>query len=263
MDTGTEPFDDHSHHANKWAGLAWVGGIAVIVVLVVVGLPALGKRVPWRWEKNLSHVLGAMPADVCARQDNDAWRAFDKLTKRIFPVLPGDDKIPITYHVVRKDEVNAFASLGADVYIYSKLLDVTETPEELAGVLAHEMGHLSERHLMQSLLGRNLPFLLLRIFGMGSSGDVLLSLAGLHFSRGQEAEADDLAIARLTSVKVNVKGFLDFFERISKDDHSLALLSDHPAPRDRAASIKPFLSKPSTPILSAAEWKALKGICQK
>lgn len=247
---------------SKRKGLAWVGVAVGIAVAAAVGLPGLAKRLPWSVERRLGS-MGDEPqaADICGSSP-PAQAALKHLVERIYPIVPGDSAVPVSITVIRGDTVNAYAALGGRIYVFDGLLQQAESPEELAGVLAHEIEHVRGRHIIQGLVVSLVTWGGLKlIFQTGDEGMTRLLLS-MGFSRAQEAEADEGGLERLRTAGVDAAGFLKFFERARESGSAPAILSSHPADADRAARAARFTGYPTRPVLTPDAWSALQGICK-
>jgi predicted Zn-dependent protease len=154
----------------------------------------------------------------------------------------------LSTHVTVVDDgktVNAFALMGGQVIVYRKLIDECRTPDELAGVLAHETAH-GELHHSARLIGRSLAGAFLMSYLLadptGITGAVLGnvdSLRSLQFSREMEAQADNWAAEHLAG-KTDPRALGDLLDRI--DPLNLPgwanFLSNHPATADRVKALK-------------------------
>jgi predicted Zn-dependent protease len=158
-------------------------------------------------------------------------------------------------------DVNAVAGLGGRVVVYDGLIREAESPEELAGVLAHEIEHVKRRHIIQGLIAKLVTTGAFRyaFAGKGAPAELLLNLS---FSRDEEREADEGGLERLRAAKIDAAGFLAFFERQAKQTSAAALLSDHPSNKGRSELARKYLGGPSEPVLSPQEWRDLRGICR-
>lgn len=128
------------------------------------------------------------------------------------------------FHVVNSDQVNAFAVPGGHIYVFRGLIERTHGYDELAGVLAHEIAHVDERHSAEQMgqanaanVGVGLAYLLLGR-QPGTAEQVGLSLAGgavfAKFSRDDEREADSVAVAYLTRAGIDPGGLPRMFETL-------------------------------------------------
>ena len=247
----------------KLKGILWLGGALLITVLIVLGLPFFAKHVPWSVEKKMAQYLGQLP-DTQACNEGKGHEQLQKIITRLYPVKPDDQGIPISVDIIPGKTVNAFASLGGKIYVYHGLLEQAESPEELAGILAHEMEHVRHRHIIQGVFVR---LITVEVLGMVFGGDgtvdprLLSMLLNMRFSREQEYEADDDGLKRLRLAHIDIAGFQHFFEREENQSSIPAMLTDHPSSDNRTALIKQYVGGVVTPIMTAAEWKELKGIC--
>jgi predicted Zn-dependent protease len=184
--------------------------------------------------------------------------------------------------VINSGIVNAFAAPGGAILVTSGLLEETESPEELAGILAHEMGHVRERHGLRSMAGvYGLQVLGLLFSGnsKGVFGDTAQGLAlymtTSSWSRDFERAADAHAFTLLRKAGLNTQGLSTFFERLEKDAEkdknlfpALAMLSSHPATAARIAMLREMEQAAGKPeyalvsVMSAEDWKAVQNICQ-
>ncbi len=137
--------------------------------------------------------------------------------------------------VVDHQIVNAFALPGGHVVICQGLVEMIESPEELAAVIAHEIGHVEQRHIVKKLV-KTLGLEILA--GALTGGDPLLiselmkSAASMVFDRAQEREADQFALDHLLKSKINPRVIAGFFRKIQQKstalDQKLAIVSHHP-----------------------------------
>jgi len=145
------------------------------------------------------------------------------------------------FHVAEDASVNAFAIPGGFVVMHTGLMQLAQTPEEVAGVLAHEVQHVELRHslrgMAQSLgLYAALSLLVGDMSGLASLGGDLLRL---KFSRNHETEADREGLKALVAAKINPLGMRDFFGRMAEQSKlDLGFLSTHPASDERMADME-------------------------
>jgi predicted Zn-dependent protease len=251
---------------SKAKGLAWLGAAVAVGIAAAVGLPRLARHVPWGVERWLGRVVDATPPGAVCRAGASlqSIAAFDKIVQRIYPLDAEDRALPITIGVITGKTVNAFATLGGHIYVFDGLLQQTKTPEELAGVLAHEIAHVRNRHIIQGVvtslmsaagLGMALPD------GSAENVGAIHTLLSLRFSRDQEAEADEQGLERLRASHVDAAGFGQFFTRAAGLSEAPAILSSHPSNDSRAELAGRFKGYPFKPILSEEEWRSLRQIC--
>jgi predicted Zn-dependent protease len=188
----------------------------------------------------------------------------------------GDSEAPLfELKVYDIDIVNAFALPGDRIVITEKLIETAEAPDEVAGVLAHEMGHVYHRHAEAQMVRAMGIELLLKIAsgGGGDIGGFAGLLAILRYSRDAEREADSFALDQLKKVAIDPLGLKRFFERMMKleGDQGLSrgifgtmsdMMSTHPVTKERIDAIQPLPhGTPARPVLSDADWASLRKIC--
>lgn len=178
----------------------------------------------------------------------------DELGQRVVRV---SDRQHITYHfkvLDEPDQINAFALPGGYIYVYSGLLKRAESEAELAGVLAHEVGHVCARHATERLT-MLYGYQILLGFVLGEDPkrwqelvtNMFGTLGFLKYSRGDEFEADALAINYANGAGYNPDSYLLFMQKLadleSRSSSSLlALLSTHPPSRDRVERIRAHIA---------------------
>jgi len=168
------------------------------------------------------------------------------------------------FEVVKNASINAFAAPGGVVVVHTGLIAAARSPEELAGVMAHEITHVLHRHSMRQLvfkLGVVAAFEVLIGGADGLAGLITeagLVLSDLGFSRDQERDADDGGLALLKAAKIPGEGMASFFDHLAdKEGAAPALLSTHPASKDRAETLRARITAwEATPI--EVDWKAMQ-----
>jgi predicted Zn-dependent protease len=158
--------------------------------------------------------------------------------------LSSDSKYPFEFHVARDKTINAFALPGGIVVVNSGLIAATHRPEELAGVLAHEIQHVEQRHSLRGAIKqlglRGIWALVAGDVGSSVLGQTALQLTSLQFSRKDETTADVKGFDALVEHNIDPQGMIEFFLTMaqSQGSQSLAFLSTHPADRDREALLR-------------------------
>lgn len=153
-----------------------------------------------------------------------------------------------TFRIVKSEQVNAFATLGGNIFVFTGLIDFVHSPEELALVLAHEIGHVEERHVVDKLV-QHLG--LSALFAIITGGDpVLVSqisqlLMGAAFDRKKERAADEFAYDLALKCNLNPHRIAQFFIRTLDKKQALLknleILMSHPHSTSRvqkAAEVK-------------------------
>jgi len=151
-------------------------------------------------------------------------------------------EIPHKFFVLDHEMVNAFAGPGGYIYVTTGLLRQVGSTSELVGVIAHEVGHVSEAHAIRRLqwqLGAS--YLTDVVLGKGTAKEVADLLVAIYlntgYSRDNEFEADAFAVEATASARFNPWGLVSFFEyieSISEDQLEIfKYLSSHPTPEER------------------------------
>lgn len=251
--------------ASRVRGLAWLLGAIALAFAAASALPGAARLVPWRVERWLGSVAGAAPPVAPCAGTARSREILARLVGRIDPVFPGDRELPITVEIVPGETVNAYATLGGHIYVFDGLLRQARSAEELAGVLAHEIEHVRNRHIIQAVALNLLVADALRIVlpGDGAAGAQLAGLLlNLQFGRAQEAEADAQGLRRLEAAQVDAAGFEAFFARAQNMPEPPQFLSSHPASESRRLLAAQRRGYPVRPVLAPGEWEVLAAMCR-
>jgi predicted Zn-dependent protease len=260
-----------------------LAGVAVVVVigaLYLWGIPALADvvsaRVPVAWEES----LGASAVEQLAGRERRCTEAARQKTIEgiVARLASANHGSPYTFRVFVMNEpvVNAFAAPGGFIVLYRGLLERTKTPEELAGVLAHEMQHVVRRHATKALVQHASTGLLLvavsgDITGVMAYGlETARVLGSLQYSRLAEEEADREGMRLILAAGIDPVGMIAFFEGMEKEQRDgrglLKYLSTHPPSKDRIRRLQGMVRErpPATrplPLLPDYDWADIRHIC--
>lgn len=264
--------------------IAWtLAATASLFAVAVYGVPAIADRlaplVPRAVEVRLGEAVDAQvramldpgrrgAAFECGRGGNEtAGRAaLDRIVARLesADALP----VPLSVVVVRRPEANAFAIPGGHVYVFEGLIDKAQTPDELAGVIAHEIGHVAHRDGTRSVLqAAGLSFLFGMVLGdfVGGGAVVFAARQVLQssYSREVERRADLYAVGLMTRINAEPGALATMLARIAGANHpGMKVLRDHPDTAARVAAITAATAPRSgAELLDPAAWVALKRIC--
>jgi beta-barrel assembly-enhancing protease len=174
------------------------------------------------------------------------------VARRLVRVAPGP-KYPYSFSVVNYREINAFALPGGPVWIHRGVLQAATNESQVAGVLAHEIAHIAQRHAADQLTKGVIANLGLGVLGafLGNSGGagtaqmaagLIANGVFLKYSRDAERDADTVGLQILTRAGWDGRGMVELFEVLRKeanrDPHTLeTYFSSHPAPKDRIAAL--------------------------
>lgn len=152
-----------------------------------------------------------------AVKENYADTALQQISKRLVSALDST-QYRYQFTIIRSNEINAFTIPGGNIYVFSGLLELAETPEEVAAVLAHEIGHAERRHVVTRLINE---MSLSAVIAVLSGGDpnvltqMLQSVISNRFSRENEEEADKFALQLLEDAHVSPKNMAKFFQKLN------------------------------------------------
>jgi predicted Zn-dependent protease len=249
-----------------------LGGILGIIVLIYIligfAVDIIVTRYPVKIEQTLVNLYSQRYKSV-ERTETELklQEVLDKLVKQ--PAV-SDQKYSVYIH--NKDIINAMALPGGNIVIFSGLLKEVESENELAFVLAHELGHYAHNDHLRSL-GRGLVFVVIStvLFGNDSSvtSFILNSVQNVEsrFSQQQEMAADLWAVNLLNKRYGHVSGSLEFLEKMSKREKLnkfFYFFATHPHPEDRVYVCKKaikqngYLQKEVIPMKLAVEYPKCK-----
>lgn len=155
------------------------------------------------------------------------------------------DRTKIKLHILRKDEINAFALPYYHLVIYSGLIAACENEAELYGVIGHELAHMGKNHVMNKLIKEiGLSVLISMTTGNGNASaikEAIKHLSSTAYDRKLETEADLAAVEYLEKAGINPGPFANFLYRLADETKNLPnqiyWISTHPESKERAAKI--------------------------
>ncbi|MGJ8625978.1 MAG: M48 family metallopeptidase [Sulfitobacter sp.] len=263
---------------------AWaIAAVAAVALQIGVLVPLLADNlavlIPPEGERALGEATfgqirealdetGLNPIAVCEAEDGSAALA------QLVADLSGkrDFRQDVTVSVLDHDMVNAFALPGGFVVIFQGLIDAADGPDEVAAVLAHEIGHVISRdptrHALRSAGSIGVLGLLFGDFAGGAAVLFLTErLISAQYSQGAEAGADEFAHAVLAQAGINPGALGDMFENLREkygdSDGVTAHFLSHPSLGARIDAAKAVVD-PNVeykPSMTDKEWKALQRIC--
>lgn len=252
---------------------ALTGAIALVYAAGWTPMRTVASLLPESWRDRLGQEAVLSMTDghfKCV--DADGLAALKKLTERLERAAGPDAKFDVA--VYDWELMNAFAVPGDQIVLTKGLIDKVTSPDEVAGVLAHEMGHGIELHPETGIIRAIGLAAAVELMMGGSSGalaNIGLVLAQIGYTRVAEREADIHALRLLKDAGVSPQGLGDFFKRVQEierdSDTPRALrrfdvLRTHPQTAERSEMVRRQAAYPSTPALDAASWRDLKAICR-
>ncbi|MCV9927664.1 M48 family metallopeptidase [Flavobacterium sp. LS1R49] len=171
-------------------------------------------------------------------------------------------------HIIKKDEVNAFALPDGHLVVYSGLIEALKNEQALIGVLGHEIAHIENDHVMKKL-SKEIGFSVLMSITTGNNNgsvirEVMHTLSSTAYDRSLEKEADITSVKYMLKAKVDPKPFADFLYDMSFDkkiESALSWVSSHPESEARAKYVLEYIKGKklqNKTILSQKEWEDFK-----
>lgn len=235
----------------------------------------IARNMPVWAEKRLAENYYNLLAPKESRcNDEEKLLKLDSVMKRLLE-KENDSRYEFNFTVVKSDIVNAFALPGGSVVFYSGLINKTENPEQFAGVMAHELQHVLNRHGTKAMVNQfSLNILIGALTGFNSSGnsaiEALKLLGQFKYSRDFEQQADTEGVRMMADVGINPKGMAGFFQILKKEvgdvPDYLKYFSTHPQTDSRIENLELLAEKFETKpveLFSEKEWEDIKNICKE
>ena len=255
------------------------GTLLLIVVVPLVALwlarglieNAIAAMIPTSIEERMGQAtmtqmsLSSPPCSLVPLQ-----HSVDAIVARLSRGLETRD---YTYRITVLDDpaVNAFAAPGGYMAVFRGLIQRTASAEELAGVLAHEMQHIAQRHSLKGMIRTaGMLTLISMISGDASSLAAAASeLSSLSFQREDEEEADREGMRVLQRARLDPAAMVRMYEKLSEESPemsgALRYLSTHPQTADRVEKLKRMAAEAQyspEPVRTPAPWNEVKMICR-
>jgi beta-barrel assembly-enhancing protease len=246
---------------------------AVFLVGIPLGAQPIASIMPAPYRTQIADISWSQVdtfTNYCDDSD-EAARILNGMAHRIMTAsgVPHRDDIWIT--IVDAPFPNAFALPDDSIIVTDDLIQLAGHPDELTGVLAHEIAHIERNHVMTNIV---------RQIGAGVFVDVVLggagagqaiavasvNLAGLRYSRGDEEEADARGLDYLDAAGIDTSGLARMFDRFrdvaeTEGGEIPTLLSSHPATPARAAAARARSRQGLQPSLSDRDWRIVRQAC--
>jgi predicted Zn-dependent protease len=258
--------------------LAAVSAAGLSAAVYLWGIPAfasvLTPYVPISWEQRLGDSVAeafAPPERRCG--DPDRAEPIQRIVTTLTAPL-SRQPYRLRVIVVNEPGLNAFALPGGTIMVLRRLLEETDTPEELAGVLAHELQHVLKRHTTRAMLRQASSAALVAAVTGDASGAMAYGLNSaraigiLRYSRQNEEEADVGGMKMILEAGIDPAGMIRFYERLEKEAPDLpgamGFLSTHPATKDRVEKLRAIARESGTrpvKLLPRLDWKEFRKLC--
>ncbi|MFC4309106.1 M48 family metallopeptidase [Steroidobacter flavus] len=217
---------------NNWAVFAAI--FAVLIAIPVGLLLNMGwltgiaaRQIPASWEEQLGKTaFGQYQVQADVIQDPETAKLLTELTNSLTKTLP-DSRYQFRFYVVRDPSLNAFALPGGYVVVNSELLLRADSAEEVLGVLAHEISHVTSQHGTRNLIASTGLFLTVQA-ALGDASGLLATLASAapfllsqKYSRGFENEADEQGFELLQRARIDGRGMVSFFDKVKAEEERM------------------------------------------
>lgn len=262
----------------KTLAYSFVGSVIAVWIIYKFLLPSFteltARVIPVSWEEKLGERyknIYVAPLTKC--EDKEKLEPIEQIMARLTGSIRDSQ---YTYHitVVKNDSINAFALPGGSIVVFEGLIKATKRPEELAGVLAHEIQHIEQRHSTKIILREtSIGFLVSAVTGTSEGFDIAFKAArtigGLGYRRQEEESADVEGLKLMVNARIDPYGMIDFFKLIrdkyGKFPKLFEYFSTHPNTNNRIETldnlIKGYSYKPEK-LLSGVNWEEVKNICE-
>ncbi len=269
----------------KRAG-GWLATLAIALLLLGLPLALLfnidvfagmaAKRIPAEWEEGLGkRVFAQYEIGAELIEDKAMVAQLEKLTGPLEQQIE-KPRYPFRFHIAKDTQINAFALPGGYVVINSELILRARTADELLGVVAHEMSHVTEQHGMRSVI-TSAGVLLIAQALLGDVAGLAATLASAaplllnqSYSRGFEKQADKRGVELLQRARIDPLGMVRFFELVQAEEKkrqekirkttgdrtadvlegASKFLSTHPQTQERIEAIRRMAAKKPGPYVN-------------
>jgi Zn-dependent protease with chaperone function len=254
-----------------WSLAAAASIVLTTIYLLPLAANQLAPLVPAALERRLGEAVDNQVRVLFDGKACDGGPGAAALGKLV-ATLTSRVELPLAAEVRVLDTAigNALALPGGRIYLLDGLLRRAESPDEIAGILAHELGHVARRDALRRLIqAGGSSFLLGLLFGDITGGGTLIllgrTLVDSSYSREAETDADRFAADLMVALGRSPQPMGALLVRITgtQRDMPLPFLASHPVSEARLDALKARES-PATgpPLLAEEEWRALKSICK-
>lgn len=247
----------------------------VFLLAVPLGAGPIADHVPARYRGQIAEISWSQ-IDTFTAYCDDSDEASEILNSMAYRIMseadvPMKDDVWIT--IVDASIPNAFALPDNSIVITDDLIALAEHPDELTGVIAHEIAHIEHNHIMKNIIrsvGAGIFFDV--VFGGAGAGQMVaiasVNLASLRYSRDDETDADMRGLDYLDSAGIDAGALARFFDRLREEYEEAegaaripTMLSSHPATAERAAAARARSRTGLAPSLTDAEWQVVRSAC--
>ena len=246
--------------------------------IFLVGVPfaadPIARAMPERYRTQIADISWSQVNAFTSHCDDagEATEIVNDLAYRIMEAsgVPERDAIWIT--ITDAGFPNAFALPDNSIVVTDELIGMAGHPDELTGVIAHEIAHIEHNHIMKNVV-RNIGLGVFFdvVFGGAGAGQAIAiasgNLAGLRYSRGDESDADARGMDYLDAAGISTAGIARMFDRFEEYAHEESagdiptMLSSHPASRERATAARARARDGLAASMTDREWRIVRQAC--
>ena len=194
-------------------------------------------------------------------------KSLDKLLKPLCKEN-GIERDSLKVHIIKKDEINAFALPDGHLVVYSGLIEASKNEQQLIGVLGHEIAHIEKNHVMKKL-SKEIGFSVLMSITTGNNNgrvirEIMHTLSSSAYDRSLEKEADITSVEYMLKANIDPAPFADFLYEMSFDnklESALSWVNSHPESEERAKYILEYIKGKKVSqkyLLTKPEWEGFK-----
>ncbi|MCR9162671.1 MAG: M48 family metallopeptidase [bacterium] len=244
--------------------------LAVSIGVLFLLIPFLSGFVSRFVPASVEATIGSQMIDELGKetefcQGAEGLAALDTLVEALAEQTDGTYEFRV--YVADQEVLNAFAAPGGHVVLYRSIIEEAESPNEVAGVLAHEMAHITNGHPARGMV-EAMGYGVFRLFTMDESmgAELVKSTVTNHYSREDELEADQDGVALLNQAGFDSRGLLGFFDKLTERGQeipgALEFLSTHPSGDTRKKALDHHVADGEV-ALSDDQWQALRSVCKE
>lgn len=222
---------------------------------------------------SLKEITGNKVIEV---KDKEIVENVQKMLNRLSAARE-DKRFSFSLYVIEHNMVNAFALPNGKIVLTTGLLKKARSPEEVAGVMSHEMIHIMKRHYLRQIFKKAGIIIMANVvFGdVGTAGDFVLTqatnLTALGFSRSMETESDTEGFLLLKRANLDPSGLHNFLEHLREEPTSTlgklasSFVSTHPVTSDRLKNLDKLLEKhgKGNPLPLEIDWNSFQETLKK
>lgn len=261
--------------AELTAGL--IATAASLAAIFFIGVPfaaqPIAHLIPSRYQAHLGDLAWTQvnalteQCEGAGAYSSAGWSALDGMYARLKSHANGPPAGDL--HVVHANFPNAFTLPDNSIVITDELISLADGPDQIAAVIAHELGHVEAGHVLENVVRQlGLGMFVDIVFGGAGAGQTIaaINVLALRYTRGDEEEADRIALRIMDEAALDPGAVAALFRRLARferDAHATApeFLSSHPDSMRRAEAAARLARPGRAPVMSAYEWQAVRALC--